>query len=131
MTTRLYSPMDYRTVKRWWTLHGVQVVPKKVLPKCGVVVVDEGKLIAAGWLYLDNSVGVAWASWIVTNPAMPAVRTVKALKCLLGGIESVCKSLDYGLLFTMTNREAFGRFLKKEGWGSNHSGMTQYFRRLK
>lgn len=130
MTSRLYHPKDYAKIRRWWTLHGQAEVPKNVLPKCGVVVMDGKRMVCAGWLYLDNTVPVAWLAWLVSNPTLPAMTVAKGLKELVGAIEAVCKSQDRGLLFTMTDRGSLGRFFQREGFVPNHSGMTQYFRRI-
>lgn len=132
MKTRLYSPKDYDTIEQWWNGHRSTSVPEKLLPKCGVVVEsEEGQLLAAAWLYQDNSIGVAWMAWLVTNPDLAAKRVPSVLTMLLGGVESVCLRLDYTLLFTMTEREALGRWFTKQGFRPNHTGMTQYFKPLK
>ena len=131
MTCRLYRPQDYAKIRHWWTLHGQPEVPKNVLPKCGVVVKDKRQMVCAAWLYLDNTVAVAWMAWLVSNPTLPAMTVLRGLKELISGIEAVCTSQNRSLLFTMTDRPALGRLLQREGFVANHSGMTQYFRRIK
>lgn len=118
--------------KGWWEGHRMQPVPLEVLPKCGVFVggEDDAEADAVAWLYMDNSIGVAWVSWITSNPALSAVKAAKALSYLLESVEEVAKELNYGLLFTMTDRDGLGRFLGKREWKKNHSGMTQYFKGL-
>lgn len=130
MKARLYAPKDYAKVRRWWGLHGQPEVPRNILPKCGVVVEDGRTLVCAGWLYQDNTVGVAWLAWIVSNPRKSSMRVFRGLKELLGGVEAVARSQGRSLLFTMTDRDALGRFLVSEGFAPNHAGMTQYFRRI-
>lgn len=131
MTTRLYKPEDYATVAPWFEQHGSHPVPENVLPKCGVVVLDEEeKLLAAAWLYQDNSVGVAWLAWIVSNPDQPLFHVQPALQRLLGACEAAARELGYGLLFTMTERPALGRWLLQSGFKANHRGMTQFFKPL-
>lgn len=128
--TRLYSPGDFPTISPWFTGHGGSPVPEKILPKCGVVAVLNGQPVAAVWLYMDNSVGVAWLAWLVTSPELPLFTAEEALRVLLGAAEAVAKSLDYGLLFTMTNKPALGRWFKGHGFAPNDSGSTQYFKPL-
>jgi N-acetylglutamate synthase-like GNAT family acetyltransferase len=130
MKTRLYTPADYTTVGPWFTAHKTQPVPETILPKCGIVVEEEGLLLAAGWLYQDNSVGVAWLAWLVSNPDIPRSCVETALGRLLRASESVAKDLGYGVLFTMTNRPSLGRWLQRQGFEANHQGAVQYFKPL-
>jgi len=131
MTTRLYQPEDYAVISPWWAGHGGALVPEGVLPKCGVVVVtEEAKLSAAAWLYMDNSVGVAWMSWMVTNPELGPIKAAKTLGVLLGAVEVICDEFDYGILFTMTESKGVGQWLCRQGFSPNHKGMTQYFKKV-
>jgi hypothetical protein len=130
MTTRLYKPEDYATVSEWFTRHGSKAVPEAVLPRCGVVVMEESLPLAAAWIYQDNSVGVAWLAWIVTNSDIPAATAVESLNFLIRASEAVAKGLGYGVMFTMTEKPALGRLLQRQGFAPNHQGMTQYFKPL-
>lgn len=131
MTTRLYAVSDYLVIAPWWEAHGTKRVPENILPKCGVVVKDEEEeLMGAAWLYQDNSVGVAWLAWMVSNPHQPLFHVEPALRHLLGACEAAAKELGYGLLFTMTERPAFGRWLLQQGFSANHQKTVQYFKNL-
>tara|TARA_R110000824_G_scaffold382368_1_gene575550 strand:- start:327 stop:722 length:396 start_codon:yes stop_codon:yes gene_type:complete len=131
MTTRLYTPEDYATVMPWWEGHGSLPIPEAVLPKCGIVVeMEEGLPSAVAWLYMDNSVGVAWMSWMTTNPLLGPIKAASALTVLLGAMEQLCAEFDYGLLFTMTESKGVGQFLCRKGFSPNHKGMTQYFKEV-
>lgn len=131
MQTRLYTSQDYATICGWWEQHGGKCVPEHVLPKCGVIVENADKeIVAAGWLYMDNSVGIAWLAWLVSNPKQNAFKVAKGIRILLLAIEELCKEFNYGILFTMTDRESLGRFFEQNDFTSNHSNATQYFRRI-
>jgi hypothetical protein len=130
MKSRLYTPADYATVERWFIGHGSKVVPESILPRCGIVVEDGGEALAACWLYQDNSVGIAWLAWLVSNHTLSPQRAVKAVKTAVEAAEAVAKGLGYGLLFTMTERHGLGRLLQSEGYRPNHQGMTQFFKPL-
>lgn len=133
MHTRLYRPEDYAIIADWWPLHRQPAVPEAILPKCGVVVCTEGSdvPIAATWIYQDNSVGVAWLAWLVTDATTPVFHIERALEILLGGAETIATELDYRVLFTMTDRGSLGRWFEKNGFVRNHTGMSQFFKRLK
>lgn len=129
MKSRLYATADFPVIKKWFEGHSGKAVSEAVLPKCGVIVEDDGGApLAAAWIYQDNSVGVAWLAWIVTNPAISVRTAPAALEYLLDSAEAICREFNYGLLFTMTDRPALGRWLKKQGFEANHSGMSQYFK---
>ena len=131
MKSRLYDPKDYEVISPWWEGHTGNIVPEAVLPKLGTVVEDDdGNPLAAAWLYMDNSIGVAWMSWLVSNPEIGPIKSVKAITLVLNSIEELCKEFNYGCLFTMTDRKGVGSFLGRNGFTANHSGMTQYFKKV-
>lgn len=114
----------------WWLGHGVKTVPVAILPQCGVLVEgDEGSL-AVGWLYMDNSVGVAWEAWVTTSPALRGLEVLAVLGYLNESLEEVADELGYGLLFTMSDRPSLVRYFERHGWERNHSGMTQLFKAI-
>lgn len=131
MKARLFKTEDYGTIKEWFEGHGQSAVSAALLPKCGVVAEDEnGTPMAAGWIYQDNSIGVAWLAWLVTNPRCKPAAARRALTCVLEGAEAICREFNYGVLFTMTHKNGLGRWLEQNGFKSNHHGMTQYFKPL-
>lgn len=131
MNTRLYKAEDYPVIADWWHRHNQPPVPVHILPKCGVVVCGEdGVPIAATWLYQDNSVGVAWMAWLVTDGKTTPFTVDKAVLMLVEAASTVARELNYGLLFTMTDRPGLGKWFERNGWARNHTGMTQYFKRL-
>lgn len=130
MNTRLYAPADYPTVSDWWGWHETEVVPEHVLPALGVVASDNEGAAAAAWLYQDNSVPVAWVSWIVTRPGLSPLEAVRVLRVLMGAVEAVAIAQKRALLFTMTKRFGLQKWLEREGWLPNDTGSTQYFKSL-
>lgn len=117
MTTRLYTPEDYATVAAWWALHKQPAVPQQVLPKCGVMVCAEsGDPIAAVWLYQDNSVGVAWLAWVVTNAVLEPFVAADAIDCLLGAAETIAREAGYHAVFTWTDCRSLAHKLARNGF---------------
>ena len=114
----------------WWVGHNMPPVPLACLPKCGVMVEQNGAPVAVAWLYMDNSIGAAWVAWLTTRPRLKAKESVKVLNYLLGAIEAVAYELDYKLLFTMAEGRGLQSWFKKRGFIENHSGMTQLFKNL-
>jgi hypothetical protein len=132
MTTRLIDNLaDYPIVSPWWVAHQGVTVPANILPPVGVMVVDDnGAPMAAAWLYMAVGVGVAWMSWSVTNPSLPAQQRVRALDVVADALEVLCCTHDYGIMFTETDKPALTRWFKARGFVQNHAGVTQLFKRV-
>lgn len=118
-------------VEKWFEHHqdGISV-PQNLLPKLGIIVEVDGVPSCAGWVYHDNSIGVAWLAWLVTNPENGPIRSADALEYLIGAAGEAARANDYGVIFTMTEKSGLGALLKRNGFKANHKGMTQYFKPL-
>lgn len=115
----------HETAMKWWTGHGWAGVPAKVLPKCGIIIEDEdGTGRAVGWLYMDNSVGVAMLEWVVTNPANSGRQSFLAISYLTQAAQSVADELDYGVILTTAKQPALVRMYERTGFTKTDEGMT-------
>jgi len=122
---------DYPTFERWWVKHQGVTVPMNILPKLGVVAEQDGRGIAAAWLYMANcGTGVCWASWHVTNPAIPPKTAEAGLREVQGHLERLAKEMGYGIMFTQTNRPSLIRWFKLRNFIANHTNCVQLFRTL-
>jgi len=128
ITIRLFEKeKDYATVSAWWDAHKFPVVPAAVLPKLGIMAFDEQKEgICAGWLYMDNSVGVAMLEWVVTNPAQTPLRTVKGLNALVDFMESEAARMDYGVILTSCRQESLGKLFERHGFKMTDESVRHY-----
>lgn len=81
---RMYDPaQDAEMVAQWCRDHGHAGIPNAILPKLGVVVQADGEDIAALWLYMDNSCGVAFAEHPVTKGGLSPKLAKSALICAI------------------------------------------------
>ncbi len=129
MNTRIIDlAQDYQTISEWFEFHGSHKVPEKILPKLGVVCEEGDSLLAAGWMYMDNSVSIAWPTWFVTNPSVSQLKTGKALAHVINALELSAKEIGYTALMTSVNNAGLERFLINRGYIKNHSGMSQLFK---
>lgn len=117
---RIVTPEDYPMLESWWKGHDWPAVPQKILPRLGVVYGDT----AAGWLYLDNSVGVAMMEWLVTNPAARPLVAVRALSGVVQFLKSEAKRMDYSVILTTCRQPALARLLERNGFVTTDTGMT-------
>lgn len=121
---RMYSPADYATVSQWWPAHGWPSVAEAVLPRGGVIVELDGTPIAATWLYMDNSVGVAMMEWTVTNPTNSPRHSLKAITLLTGAIREIAIQNDYGVVLTSAKQDSLVKVYSKNGFRKTDDGMT-------
>ncbi len=131
MKSRHYVPSDYETFAKWCEGHKMPAPPKTVLPPCGVVIEDDAGIpVSMGFLYMSVGVGVAWLAWATTSTKLAPWRSIAALEYLVRASEAVCAASDYGVLFTMTDREGLSSFFKRQGFTANHTGATQFFKEV-
>ena len=111
----------YDIVCDWWRLHGHPVVPAAILPKLGVIAVNadnHNALLAASWLYMDNSVGVATSAWTVGNPMADSKRMVyKGVTACIEFLYKEAKEFDYGCVIASAPADSgMERIYEKMGW---------------
>lgn len=85
-------------VAGWRKGHDMPDVPPAILPRLGVVAVIEGQDSAAGWLYMDNSVGVGFVEWLVTRPGLTLAESKGAIAAVLAALQGEARQNGYGLL---------------------------------
>lgn len=86
MNTRLYQTSDYIELQPWWRGRWGESPSIYALPKSGLIASEEGKDLAAGWIYLDMTTPTALLAFVVTNPACKAKTANLALKTVIGGL---------------------------------------------
>lgn len=104
---RAFDPArDYEAVALWWVDRMGAAIPANILPKCGVVACEEldGEAIAAGWIFMDNSVSVAMIEWLVTKPTLRIKLAHAALKAVVEMLEVSAKHFGYAIITGVTSR---------------------------
>lgn len=115
---RDYTPEDYPMLCEWWKGHGWEAVPELMLPKLGVIV-DEfdaygfPKPIAASFLYMDNSCGVAMMEWTVSNPKAAGRTTLKAISTIIEFLSISAKEMNYAVILTTCKQQSLSRVFEK------------------
>lgn len=124
MYLREYQPKDHAMLTRWWRAHGWPGVSKALLPKLGLILENNGKPIVAGFIYMDNSVGVAFLEWVVGSPDATGKEIVGGIGHLIDFAGQRVKQMGYGVLITATNKEALIRLYEKNGFQKTDEGLT-------
>lgn len=115
----------------WWKGHGWEGIPASVLPRLGILAEDhheepgkEPTPLAAGWIYMDNSIGVSMLEWLVTDPDAKPLQTAKAIKALIPFARQEAKALGYGVMLAAVRQPALIRLLESLEFETTDSGVT-------
>lgn len=128
---REFLESDWPAYASWWEARGASPPPASILPKLGRVVEVDGVACAAGFLYLDaTGSGVAWLGWFATDPQSSPLRNGRAMNALVGCMEDVARTLDYGVIFS-TVADPLPKFFHRSGYQSGDSNMTHLFKTLR
>jgi hypothetical protein len=130
-TVREYTPEDHPMLMEWWKAHGWPGVAKEVLPKLGLIVEVDTKPIVAGWLYMDNSVGVCWLEWVVGNPDSRGREIIPAIAVLIDFMGKRALEMDYGVMLTGTRTSSLIRLYEKNGFEKTDEGVTHLIKILR
>jgi hypothetical protein len=122
---------DHATLSAWWTAHGFPVVPLPVLPKLGVMAFDGELGLAAGFLYMDNSVGVCWLEWLVTNPEATGRQSLAGIAAVVEFMAERALEMDYGVMLTSCRQEGLARIYQRHGFERTDEGIVHLVRKLR
>lgn len=125
MYLREYRPEDYPMLEGWWKEHKTNAPPSAMLPRLGVIAEINKIPTAAGFLYMDNSVGVCLFEFAVSNPRQPAKKIVVALEVVLDFIQKRAKELGYGVMMTSCHQSSLSRFYEENGFKVSNRNVTQ------
>jgi hypothetical protein len=112
----MFEESDYQTVEAWWQGHGWPAVPSVMLPKLGAVAYSGEVGLAAGWLYMDNSSGVAMLEWLVTKPEVKGTATGRGLQLMCEYLSPPANAVGHTIMLTPCRQESLARFHERNGF---------------
>lgn len=121
MEVRVVKYSDYEQLKGWWDSWKFPAPPITALPKyddentTGLMVVNEGVNICAGFLYETNS-ALCWVEFIVANPKSNKEERGVALKLLLKELSNEAKELGFGAIFASIKHPSLLNKYIEEGY---------------
>jgi len=113
---------DYETVKAWWESYGIHPLDISILPAtsaCAWHTNEDGieTMVAAAWVYLDNSVGFSCLAWPVTDPDARSLVKFKAINQITDFLaKHVSEDLGYGLMLTFSSVESISSLMERKGF---------------
>lgn len=125
MKIRDYTESDYEMVRQWWVDNGwPEGLPKKYLPKNGMIAYDEHSDIACGWLYETDS-DFCIITWLIGNKYANKEIKYKALELVTGCLEMLGESLYYKAVFSFYENRGLVEMCRKAGYNSNSGKTTE------
>lgn len=107
---------DYPLVASWWRGRNFPEVPQAALPKLGVIVEEDGEPLAAAWLLMSNSNGLAVLVWPTTNPEAPVFRCATALSHAIEFLKQEGAKFGYSHIFSTSAHRGLSSFLSRNGF---------------
>jgi len=123
--------VDHPVLSVWWEAHGWPVVPRAILPKLGVMAMAGDLRVAAGFLYMDNSVGVSMLEWLVTNPDATGRQSLAAIGAVIGFLSERALEMDYGVMLTSCRQQGLARIFEHHGFAKTDEGIIHMVRKLR
>lgn len=113
---RMYDPaQDAAMIAEWCQAHGYSGMPPHILPALGVVAQADGEDVAALWLYMDNSCGVAFAEHPITRGGLSTKLAKAALIMAMRFLQKEAAATGYHTIIIRT-LPALARWAKECGF---------------
>ena len=113
---RMYDPaQDAAMIAEWCQAHGYSGMPSHILPALGVVAQVDGEDVAALWLYMDNSCGVAFAEHPITRGGLSTKMAKAALVMAMRFLQKEAAATGYHTIIIRT-LPALARWAKECGF---------------
>jgi hypothetical protein len=113
---RMYDPaQDAAMIAEWCQAHGYSGMPPHILPALGVVAQVDGEDVAALWLYMDNSCGVAFAEHPITRGGLSTKLAKAALVMAMRFLQKEAAATGYHTIIIRT-LPALARWAKECGF---------------
>lgn len=117
MQVRPYTECNHATIVEWWESHGVAPIPHAALPKEGCIAYnDDDDMVAACWIYLDNSAPVAFMSWMIVAPHARVQDKFAGLNHCVQFLTIRCGKLGYGTIIACSAIPSISKLMKPHGF---------------
>ena len=115
LTVRTLTEDDYSLLESWWKGWGWPVVGKNILPDegtGGIMVENENKPLAAGFIYWSNS-GLCWFDWVISDPEGNKRIRPLAVKYLIQTAEQMVKDAGKSCIMSISRSTSLLKIHKK------------------
>ncbi len=117
----------HEEVCRWWRHYDWGEIPLSLLPARGFVVKDNDLLVCACWIYEDKTSAFGMLEWVVANPDINSIKSVKGLHLLIDTASKYAS--QHGLILHTTVRvKGLIKLYEKYGFITADEEMTNMAR---
>lgn len=114
----------FPTVFNWWfKATGVGVDPT-ILSTTGTMAFEGEQPLAAAWLYLGNSRGLAMIGCVVANPDIGPKKKVEAVEGVIVELEEKAKAAGFSHIIMNSDQPALTKLMQRRGYNRADSHAT-------
>jgi hypothetical protein len=116
-------------ISEWWTHYDTHPLAEDALPVTGAVAFYEmdgvETMVAAAWVYLDNSIPFSVLAWPIVNPAVRVEQKLDGLNHVVQHLtEFVRDEVGYKIMMTLSSTQSITRLMKQHGFVEFDSNIT-------
>jgi hypothetical protein len=131
---RPLSETDYDTyLTKWWNDWGWEPPTKDFLPQDGtggMMVLDEGTPICAGFVYFTNS-KAAWVDWIISNKEYrKKPERTNAIGLLIETLTNICRNKGAKYCYALIKHKGLIETYKELGYTQGGSYTSEMIKKL-
>lgn len=115
--------VHYIEICSWWKFHNWPSIPLSALPKNGIVVIADGVMAVAGWIYQTDS-DICLLEWFIANPKVRRFKRSESIDCLLRVAKDAAKKMGFKTIFTTAKNESLIGRMEKSGFSIGERSMT-------
>jgi hypothetical protein len=104
---------DYSIIFNWCKQYNWDaVIPKEVLPKIGVIIIDKKPICAAG-LFVDKTSKLGFMWGIFSNPKISKIKLFRGMEMCIEQIENEAKKNKLSFVYTITGENALHKLYNR------------------
>ena len=104
---------DYSIIFNWCKQYNWDaVIPKEVLPKIGVIIIDKEPICAAG-LFVDKTSKLGFMWGIFSNPKISKIKLFRGMGMCIEQIENEAKKNKLSFVYTITGENALHKLYNR------------------
>lgn len=118
-----FKDKHYPELSSFWSQYDWIAPSIDLLPRKGFVALNEGKIVAAAFVYMSCS-GMAYMDWVIGDKNAEPLTRGKAVYKVVGACQDYAKEQGKQVLFTVTANQPLLKTYEKMGFQTMESGAT-------
>jgi hypothetical protein len=120
---------DYPAICELWQRQGHPIIEADLLPSKGLKILDNNRLLCAGWLYQTDS-KMCWGEWVVADPSCDIMTRRAAIGMLISGLTDLGKSLGFTVFYSTIRHKSLIKAVKNQGFIQTNEHCGVFFKKL-